>query len=69
MPQSGDSAAATAGLQPGDVIVSINGTTTDDNTTLGDVIRSVGAGHAVHLEVHRNGTDVNIDATLSTHAA
>ena len=35
-----DSAAAGAGVQPGDVIVSINGTTTDDNATLGDTIQS-----------------------------
>ena len=38
-------------LQPGDVIVSINGTATDDNTVLGDTIRSVGAGKVVHLKV------------------
>jgi serine protease Do len=63
------SAAAGAGLQPGDVILSINGTTTDDNASLGDTIQSTGAGKVVHLKVHRDGKDINIDATLSTHMA
>jgi S1-C subfamily serine protease len=66
---AGDSAASVAGLQPGDVIVSINGTATNDNTALGDVIRTAGAGHVVHLKVFRNGKTVDVDATLSTHAA
>jgi S1-C subfamily serine protease len=66
---AGDSAASAAGIQPGDVIVSINGTATDDNTTLGDVIRTAGTGHVVHLKVFRNGKTIDIDATLSTHAA
>jgi len=66
---AGDSAASAAGLQPGDVIVSINGTATNDNSTLGDVIRAAGAGHVIHLKVDRKGTTVDVDATLSTHAA
>ncbi len=66
---SGGSAAATAGLKPGDVIVSINGTPTNDNAVLGDTIRAVGAGHVVHLQVYRNGKTINVDATLSTHLA
>ncbi len=66
---AGDSAASVAGLQPGDVIVSINGTATNDNTALGDAIRTAGAGHVVHLKVFRNGKTLDIDATLSTHAA
>jgi S1-C subfamily serine protease len=66
---AGDSAAAAAGLQPGDVIVSINGTTTNDSSTLGDVIRTAGAGHVIHIKVFRKGTTVDVDATLSTHAA
>jgi putative serine protease PepD len=66
---AGGSAAASAGLQPGDVIVSINGTTTDDNAALSDTIRSTGAGHVVHLKIHRNGKNIDVDATLSTHMA
>ena len=66
---AGNSAASAAGVQPGDVLVSINGTATDDNTTLGDVIRTTGTGNVVHLKVFRNGKTIDIDATLSTHAA
>ena len=66
---AGNSAASAAGIQPGDVIVSINGTATDDNTTLGDVIRTTGTGNVVHLKVFRDGKTIDIDATLSTHAA
>jgi putative serine protease PepD len=63
------SAASAAGLQPGDVIVSINGQATDDNTVLGDVIRSTGTGKVVHLQVFRNAKTIDVDATLSTHSA
>jgi putative serine protease PepD len=66
---SGGSAAESAGLQAGDVIVSINGTKTDDNATLGDVIKSVGAGNVAHLEIYRSGKTIDLDATLSTHTA
>jgi serine protease Do len=66
---SANSAASAAGLQPDDVIVSINGTATNDNSTLGDVIRTAGAGKVVHLQIFRKGKTINVDATLSTHAA
>jgi S1-C subfamily serine protease len=66
---AGDSAASAAGLQPGDVIVSIDGTATDDNTTLGDVIRTAGAGKVIHLKIYRDGKNIDVDATLSTHSA
>ncbi|MEP7201023.1 MAG: trypsin-like peptidase domain-containing protein [Ilumatobacteraceae bacterium] len=66
---AGQSAASAAGLQPGDVIVSINGKATNDNSVLGDEIRAAGEGHVVHLQVFRNGKTTNVDATLSTHAA
>ena len=66
---SGGSAAAAAGLKPGDVIQSINGTVTNDNAVLGDTIRTAGAGQVVHLKVYRNGKTIDVDATLSTHLA
>ncbi len=66
---AGGSAAATAGLRAGDVIVSVNETATNDNATLGDLIRSVGAGKTIHLKVHRDGKTISVDATLSTHIA
>ncbi|MEP7045834.1 MAG: trypsin-like peptidase domain-containing protein [Ilumatobacteraceae bacterium] len=66
---AGNSAAETAGIQPGDVIVSINGKATGDNTVLGDEIRTAGAGKVVHLKIDRKGKTIDVDATLSTHAA
>ena len=62
---AGDSAASVAGLQPGDVIVSVNGPATNDNTALGDAIRIAGAGHVVHLKVFRNGTTVDIEPPVT----
>ena len=66
---AGGSAAEAASLEPGDVIVAANGTTTDDSAVLGDIIRATGAGNTLHLTIHRNGTEVAIDAALSTHIA
>jgi len=63
-----DSAASAAGLKPGDVIVSIDGKTTDENTALGDEIKAVGAGNVVHLKIYRDGKTIDVDATLSTHS-
>ena len=51
------------------MIVSINGTATDDNQTLGDVIHQVGAGKVVHLKIFRSGKTIDVDATLSTKGA
>jgi S1-C subfamily serine protease len=65
---AGDSAASAAGLKPGDVILSIDGKTADENTALGDEIKAVGAGNVVHLKIHRDGTTIDVDATLSTHS-
>jgi S1-C subfamily serine protease len=65
---AGESAASAAGLKPGDVIVSIDGKTTDENSVLGDEIKAVGAGNVVHLKIYRDGKTIDVDATLSTHA-
>ncbi len=64
-----NSAASAAGLQPGDVIVSLDDTTTDDPQALADAIHTAGPGHLVHLQVNRAGQTLAIDATLSSHAA
>jgi S1-C subfamily serine protease len=66
---AGGSGAEAAGLRVGDVIVAIDGTPTDDNATLGDLIRTAGAGKTIQLKVHRDGKDITIEATLSTHVA
>jgi serine protease Do len=64
-----DSAAAAAGLKPGDVIAAVDGQQITDNNSLGDAIRASGADQVIHLTVHRNGTDLKVDATLSSHIA
>ncbi len=66
---TGGSAAEDAGLVPGDVIVAFNGTSVAEPSVFGDLIREAGAGTVVHLTVHRDGKDVQIDATLSSHVA
>ncbi|MEZ5256213.1 MAG: trypsin-like peptidase domain-containing protein [Ilumatobacteraceae bacterium] len=64
-----DSGAADAGLQPGDVITAIDGTATDRQDALRDAISSAGVGATVHLTVDRNGTTMDLTATLSSHTA
>jgi serine protease Do len=66
---AGGSAAQTAGITAGDVIVAANGTTTDDPAVFAEIIGHTGAGNTLHLKIHRDGKDINIDATLSTHVA
>ncbi|MGD9704298.1 MAG: S1C family serine protease [Acidimicrobiia bacterium] len=66
---TGGSAAEAAGLQPGDVIVSANGTTTDTGDALGEVIRSTGAGNELQIEVQRGETTTALTTTLSSHIA
>lgn len=62
-------AAEAAGIKAGDVIESINATATDEPGVLGDAIKNAGAGSTVHISINRNGTDLTVDATLSSHAA
>ncbi|MEZ5408633.1 MAG: trypsin-like peptidase domain-containing protein [Acidimicrobiales bacterium] len=64
-----NSSASAAGLQPGDVIVSLDGTATDDPQALADAIHTAGPGHLVHLQINRAGQKLAVDATLSSHAA
>ena len=66
---TGKSAAEKAGVRPGDVIVAVDGTTTNDLDGLGQAIAAAGAGHVVHLTIDRNGATVDITATLSSSAA
>jgi regulator of sigma E protease len=56
------SAAATAGLQPGDVVKSINGAPVSDFSDLQRTI-SVSSGDALTIVVDRSGSDVTLSAT------
>jgi 2-alkenal reductase len=58
------SAAEEAGLAPGDVILSIEGTSLDENNPLADVLAQYEAGQTVSMQVVRNGSSVDVDVTL-----
>jgi putative serine protease PepD len=64
--QSG-SAAAKAGLQAGDVIVSVGGTATPDASTLRAAIAAHKPGDKVELKIIRNGATKTIEVTLGDH--
>ncbi len=57
-------AAATAGIQEGDVIVAMNGTATTSITQLRLAIEAAAPGDKVTLTVQRNGQQMDIQVTL-----
>jgi S1-C subfamily serine protease len=63
------SPADKAGLQPGDIITSIEGTTLDATHTLDQVIAGYGPGQTVKLTVLRNGQTQDVSVTLGTRPA
>ncbi|WP_067469058.1 S1C family serine protease [Actinomadura macra] len=57
--------AATAGIRPGDVILSANGTPTPDQTALSAVLAALKPGGTVKLEIQRpDGSKQTLDVTL-----
>lgn len=60
------SGADAAGLRPGDVFVSLDGTPIETTDDLGAAIGARRAGDRVSIVVRRNGADVNVTATLGT---
>ena len=56
------SAAAIAGFQPGDLVVSINGSKIDSFSDMQRIV-SVSAGETLTVEVERNGAPVTLKAT------
>ena len=63
------SPAAQAGLQPGDIITAIDGTTLDGSHQLDQVMSGYGPGQTVSLTVLRDGQTVTISVTLGTRPA
>jgi membrane-associated protease RseP (regulator of RpoE activity) len=61
---SAGGAAATAGLQDGDVVLSIDGVVVDGAAELGATVRAHQPGDVVALVVERDGTRRTIEATL-----
>jgi S1-C subfamily serine protease len=60
------SPAATAGIQAGDLITSVNGKAIADGTALQQAIRSEKAGTTVTIGLTRNGSATTLKATLGT---
>jgi membrane-associated protease RseP (regulator of RpoE activity) len=58
--------ADAAGVQPGDIVVSIDGKVPADSEALGTIVRSHQPGETVTLVVERKGTQVALHPTLGT---
>ncbi|HEY3392823.1 MAG TPA: PDZ domain-containing protein [Lacipirellulaceae bacterium] len=58
------SAAATAGLQPGDIIVGVGDQMINSPVDLTRFIRAIRAGEVAQLQVLRGGAEYDVDATL-----
>ena len=61
---SGKGPAQAAGVQRGDVILSINGNTVNDSNELRNTISMMQPGETVKLEISRNGSTKNLDVKL-----
>ena len=61
-----NSPAATAGIEPGDLITSINGKAIADGNALQQAIRAQKAGTTVTVGITRNGSSMTLKATLGT---
>ena len=57
-------AAANAGMQPGDVIVRVDGQQVESNIDVGTIIRGFDAGDSVEIVVERRGREMTLNATL-----
>jgi putative serine protease PepD len=62
------SGAAEAGLQPGDVIVAIDGQPVTSSTDVGAIIRNREAGEMLTIEIERQGEPQTITATLKSRS-
>jgi serine protease Do len=61
-----DSPADKAGLEPGDVVVEVDGRQVEDNNDLSRYIASRAPGTTVRLKVLREGAEKNVPLTLGT---
>lgn len=62
-----DAPAAEAGLQPGDLITTVDGEAVDTARQLTDLIGGKAPGDTVELTVERNGTTRTLTVTLGEH--
>lgn len=61
-----DGGAAAAGLQPGDILVSIDGQVPKDSNALGVIVRSHQPGETIPLVVSRHGQIIDLNPVLGT---
>jgi len=59
-----NSAAGAAGIKPGDVILSVDGTEVKSSPELQEIIARHNPGDVVKIKLDRNGTDKELDVTL-----
>ncbi|MDQ6833220.1 MAG: PDZ domain-containing protein, partial [Chloroflexota bacterium] len=59
--------AEKAGVQAGDVITAVNGTTLNSTTTLGSMLSTLKPGDTVMLTVDRTGSTQTLTATLAAY--
>jgi serine protease Do len=64
-----DSPAAKAGVQAGDIITAIDGTTLDQDHVLADIISNHSVGDTVTLTVDRGGKELTLQVTLMKRPA
>lgn len=64
-----DTAASSAGLQLGDIVVAVDGDPIGDFTDLAAVIRNYAVGDVVQLEIERDGQILFVDAELGARPA
>ena len=59
-----NSHAATAGIQPGDIILALDGHEITDTDTLNKLLHRYHAGDVVTLSLYRDGQDLSVKLTL-----
>lgn len=57
------------GLQPGDLVTSVNGTPLDDPQRGNEIFRTIGSSPSVHVTIERNGRTQDITLNMSQAAS
>jgi len=57
------------GLQPGDLVTSVNGTPLDDPQRGAEIFRTIGSSPSVHVTIERNGRTQEITLNMSQAAS
>ncbi|HEV2065820.1 MAG TPA: PDZ domain-containing protein [Thermomicrobiales bacterium] len=55
-----------AGMEPGDIVIAVDGTTISDDTTFMDLLLDHRAGDTVELTISRDGEEQTLTVTLGT---